>query len=322
MRDAGVEAARPGLIRRALGCLAINDLILLGHLAIMWALVARVPPSRAATEAIVHVELTAMALLIGCVLGRGTQLPARIRSGIYRFVAVGTVAASYLMLRGSLPVVQPGSYDQALDSIDVALFGVQPTLWLEPLMSAAVVEYLAFFYFSYFAFCALYPLVALGPGSSHESSAEFAIGTSIVYGVGQLGYVLVPGFGPTHHLEALYQGPLQGGFFWRCVLATVAAGSAMKDIFPSLHTAAPVWFTLYALRRARRTGKLAWKLFAVATGIFAANIVVSTVALRWHYVIDVAVGMILAGAAAWAAPRGAALEERIRRARGVPSAWS
>src|SRR5262249_42300357 len=157
--------------------------------------------------------------------------------------------------------------------------GIEPALWLERYNRLPIVEYFAFFYFSYFALCVTY-LLAVGcllRGSTRTS--EFAIGTFIVFCVGQLGYMAVPAVGPIRYLESSFAGPLQGGFFWGCVTATVQAGSAMKDVFPSLHTAVPTWITLYGLRCARTD--LRWRWPARITGFFAFNIVISTMLLRW-----------------------------------------
>jgi hypothetical protein len=306
---------------RVLGRFSTHDLLLLTHLVTMGALVAFAFPAPGSQDVARRI-LSVTALLLGaCLLGRDSRLPALLRSGFYRIAMVATVLGSYLMLRWTLPLVAPHSYDAQLSRIDVAIFGVEPTLWLEPHMSLAFVEYLAFFYFSYFVISGLYALVSLGPGSSNETSAEFAIGTAVVYGIGQLGYALVPGYGPTQFLSAQYAGPLEGGFFWQAVLSTVDAGGAMKDIFPSLHTAGPVWYSLFAWSRAKRTGELRWKLFAMVTSFFAMNIVVSTVALRWHYVIDLAAGLALAASASWLSRRVVGWENELRDRAGLRSAW-
>lgn len=315
------EPSRQRAWPRFLGRFSTHDLVLLGHLFTMGVLVALVFPTPGSHDVARRI-LTATALIVGaCLIGRGTLLPTVLRSGFYRIAMVATVLGSYLMLRWTLPLVAPHSFDAALSHIDVAIFGVEPTLWLEPHMSPAVVEYLAFFYFSYFAINGIYALIALGPGSSTETSAEFAIGTAVVYGIGQLGYALVPGYGPTQFLSAQYAGPLEGGFFWHAVQATVEAGGAMKDIFPSLHTAGPVWYALFAWHRAKRTGALGWKLLAGVTTFFAVNIVVSTVALRWHYVIDLAAGLALAGSASWLSKRVVGWEKVLRARAGLRSAW-
>ena len=60
------------------------------------------------------------------------------------------------------------------------------------------------------------------------------------------------------------------------------------DIFPSLHTAAPLFFTLFAFRhRDRLPFRYAWPVLA----FFSLNIMVATLYLRWHWVIDVVAGI-------------------------------
>ncbi len=151
-------------------------------------------------------------------------------------------------------------------------------------------------------------------------TTEFAIGTLIVLGLGQLGYTAVPGYGPIKHLAAQFRGPIDGGFFWGCVSRTVAAGGAMKDIFPSLHTATPLWFTFFALHQIHRDRR--WRWPALVTVFFSANIVFSTMLLRWHYAIDVIAGLGLAILAGVAAPRLAAREAAWRESVGLEDPWT
>jgi len=307
--------------RYAFSCFAVHDWFMFAHFALMWTLLAL--SGSGGTPAAERLVLVMSALTFGCWFARAAHgVPMFIRSAAYRILMVVVVLASYLMLRDTLPLVQAWQADGALNALDVATFGVEPSVWLEQFSTRAVVEYFAFFYFSYFVLCALFALGTLGPRASTETSSEFAIGTSVVYGLGQLGYVLVPGRGPVHQLAEAYASPLDGGFFWQCVLDTVAAGSAMGDVFPSLHTAAPVWFSLFSLRRARRTRAMWWWVVAAVTAVFALNIVASTIVLRWHYAVDLVAGVALAGLAAHAAPRFAALESKLRARLGLSGAWS
>jgi membrane-associated phospholipid phosphatase len=106
------------------------------------------------------------------------------------------------------------------------------------------------------------------------------------------------------------------------VFDTVAAGGAQKDVFPSLHTAVPVWFALFAWGRARTSGSRAWLAGAVVLSFFAFNIVCSTIVLRWHYAVDVIAGLSLACFAAWSAPRLQRLETSLRARAGAAPAWA
>jgi hypothetical protein len=297
------------------------DVVMLGYHAAMAALLAAATTGPARERSFGIVVASALGLVIGCVAGRtSTRLSARARTFIYRSVLTGSIVGSYLMLRDILPIVQPRSLDAQLLAFDVAVFGGEPVLWLARFTTPAVVEYFAFFYFSYFGLLAAYGAAVMAFDAAGDAIAEFTIGAALVFCVGQLGYVLVPGYGPVHFFAGQLE-PLEGGFFWRAVLLTVESASAMKDIFPSLHTAAPTFFAIFAVRRAVATRGAGWIAASVFTAAFALNIVASTVVLRWHYAADVLAGLALAVGASAAAPRLARWERALRARHGMPSAW-
>ena len=103
-------------------------------------------------------------------------------------------------------------------------------------------------------------------------------------------YTLVPGYGPYHFLAGTFQHELSGGPFWHAVQATVSAG-VLEDIFPSLHTACPTYFALFSFRyRKVAPFKYTW----IVTTFCALQIIVATMFLRWHYLIDIVAGITLA----------------------------
>jgi len=217
-------------------------------------------------------------------------------AGLYRVCLVGVIIENYMILRHLLPLLRPDTVDATLYGIDLFIFGFEPALWFEKLNQRPVVEWFSFFYLSYFWINAAYLVAIAVIRRGGRETSEFAIGILITFRVGQLGYMAVPGFGPVGYLASSFHAPLDGGFFWSCVSRTVTAGSAMKDIFPSLHTAVPTFLTWFAWQRSRT--EPGWRLVTLATGFFAANIIVSTMLLRWHFAIDVVVGLVL-GSAAW-----------------------
>jgi hypothetical protein len=205
----------------------------------------------------VYVSISAH--VIACFVSRGlTRLPVLLRAVIYRASIVGVLIVSYLALRDFLQLVRPDAVDDALLRIDLTLFGVEPALWLERFNQRPIIEWFSFFYFSYFFICATYMLTVVWLMRPGPRTVEFSIGTLVVFGLGQLGYTAVPGYGPIKHLSSQFHGDLDGGFFWSCVWTTVQAGGAMKDIFPSLHTATPLWFTLFAYYQVKRDRRWLW----------------------------------------------------------------
>lgn len=310
--------------RDALRLFALQDVILLGYLAVvMVALVATSRGHQIATEVCVRrVCFDAALLSIGAFVARRAGVTARVGGVVYRACLVGVLVDSYLMLRDLLPLVRSDTVDAQLHALDVRLFGVEPSLWLERFNRPDVIEWFAFFYFSYFAIAFAYMTFGIWVRRADRATTELAIGVLLVFCIGQLGYLAVPGFGPVRHLAEQFHGPVRGGFFWSCVEHTVAAGGANKDVFPSLHTAAPTFFTLFAARRAFETKHWGWRIAALVTGFFAANIIVSTMLLRWHYAIDVVAGLALATFAAAFAPRLARAEVRLRTKLALRSPWA
>lgn len=306
--------------RRFMALFGVHDVLLLGYYATVGTLLALTGPERATDSVTRRVLLSVVVIFIGCLVGRGPHdLPQTVRSFAYRAAMVFVIVDGYLMLRDLLPALRPDAVDAQLYALDMKLFGVEPAFWLERYSTPAVVEYFAFFYFSYFFICAFYMVMAIGPLKLRPDTSRFAIGTVIVLTFGQLGYVMVPAFGPIKAMAPDFQGPLQGGFWWDTVLRTVAAGSAQKDVFPSLHTAMPCWFTIYAIGRADNR---LWRVIATVTGVFAGHIVISTMLLRWHYLIDVVAGLCLAAFAGWASRRLMLWESGLRQRLGAGHAWS
>jgi membrane-associated phospholipid phosphatase len=307
-------------LRTLLGTFALQDFMMLTYLVVVRLLLTRAASSAQQVSASRVTEVCIAIVLVSVIVGRLVPgVPGLVRKIVYSVGLVGVLLTNYLVLRDLLPVIRPDSVDAALLNIDVLLFGAEPSLVLEALNVRPVVEWFSFFYFSYFFICGTYMMVAVWLTRPSKHTTAFAVGSLLVFCIGQLGYMAVPGYGPHQFLASQFHGPVNGGFFWKCVWDTVQAGSAMKDIFPSLHTAAPTWFTLYAWNCSKDDPR--WKWPARITGFFAANIIFSTVFLRWHYAIDVIAGLTLAITAGMLAPRLARLEEAWRMRHGFRGTW-
>lgn len=303
------HAAAP--VQRWWRAFASHDLIALAYGCIIFMLAFASPDSSTRVTCMLRSALSISAIVGGVLFARVLlPIPAVVRGHVYRLVLTWVVIDSYLMLRDLLPLVRSDSIDGTLLAIDYALFGVEPALWLERFNIRPVIEWFSFFYFSYFLICGGFLFAMLWIVKPGRHTSVFAVGSLLVMFVGQLGYMAAPGYGPVTHLAGAFAAPLDGGFWWNAVWETVQAASAVKDIFPSLHTAMPTWFTLFAFHCARSDKR--WRPVAMVTGFFAFNIIISTMMLRWHYAIDVVAGLMLACFAAWAAPRIARLDRPER----------
>ncbi len=237
----------------------------------------------------------------------------------YRFVAYGTVQVSYFLLRWLLPTARHVALDADLFALDVRLFGVEPTLVLDHFVTPARTEWFAFFYFGYFPLLAVHVLPFLFASRRRALFAEFAMGTLMLFCTAHVLYMIVPGYGPYRFLASQYQHALPHGRFYDLVISTVTAAGAQKDIFPSVHTAAPTFLAIFSYKhRDQRPFSFTWPL----TAIGAANIIGATIFLRWHYAIDVLAGITLAATAANLAAWLSAREEARRAALGLSKSWA
>ena len=205
-------------------------------------------------------------------------------SVMYRIGLTIFVFAGYPVMGALLPSLELTLVDAQLLMIDEHLFGETLAATLQPLASPGIVEWFAFFYFSYYLLLPLYglPIMAGRPG---RKQYELIVGVVIIACVAYASYTLVPAVGPM--VDYPFEAPLAGGFWWRQVERVVDSVGAQIDIFPSLHTAFPVFFALHAFRHQRRS-------IALVIAVCAANITVATVLLRWHYGIDTIAGLALA----------------------------
>jgi hypothetical protein len=238
---------------------------------------------------------------------------------IYRLSLFAPFLLSYFQLRDILPAVSSRALDAEILELDLWLFGFEPALAWDRFVTPATTEWFSFFYFSYFGLLMLFCLAFLLVVRDKALTARFSFGLFAIYGTAHLVYMLVPGYGPYKYLAGSFQNELAGGFFWHAVWDTVQAGGAMKDIFPSLHTAAPTFFTLFAFtHRDRRIFRVLFPILA----FFTSQIIVATMFLRWHYLIDIFAGLTLASCAHLFSLRVQAWESALRARNGVPAVFA
>jgi hypothetical protein len=276
---------------RLLRELAIHDWVVIVYLTILTTTVGLSPASPEQDRCLGHVAsmlafcLAVLGLVRGGLLKGGIIAPL-----LYRLAVYGTVQISYFELRELLPVVNSTSLDPQLSYIDQHILHFEASLFMDRFVNSTTTEWFAFFYFGYFALLAVHVLPMVFFSRRTRLTAEFALGMITVYAVAHTVYMLVPGYGPVRFLADRYQHALPSGFWFDAVMNAVNSGGAQKDIFPSLHTAGPVFLSLFSFRhRDKLPFKYSWPFVA----FFSANIVIATMFLRWHYLIDVIAGISL-----------------------------
>ncbi|MBX3186637.1 MAG: phosphatase PAP2 family protein [Labilithrix sp.] len=318
--ESAPSLAGEGFLRRLYKNLACQDLYITVYLTLMMYAVLHAK-GEGRESAIRTVVFDAVFFSLGIFLTRGAILRpgSLVSSLVYRLTVFFPVFFSYFQLRSILPTVSPHSLDADLLAFDLRVFGVEPCLAWDRYVTPHTTEWFAFFYFLYFFLLCAHVLPMLFNASSRSRLAHFALGAMMVAGTGQLLYMVVPGYGPYHHLAGHFENPLEGGLFWRLVQATVAAGGSQKDIFPSLHTAVPTYFAIFSyMHRRVFPFKLTWPFMAFT----ATQIIIATMFLRWHYLIDIIAGLALATTAAFLSRKIVTWETERRRKIGAQPIFS
>jgi len=127
--------------------------------------------------------------------------------------------------------------------------------------------------------------------------------------IGTQGYMLVPAIGPAIAFPSLFHHALSGSTYEN-ITGLIDTARATRDVFPSLHVAISSIVLYYAWRRGRA-------LFVITLPLVLANWL-STIYLRYHYLIDVIAGWATAIAAIALAAWILRIEAAVLRNRARP----
>lgn len=304
----------------ALAPWAVQDLVVLAYLvALLLAVFHGAGPRRSTALVFVIADILVFATLVTA--SRRAWLGPTASALLYRSALLFGVLGSFLQLQWILPTARGAAVDSELYGLDQAVFGVEPAEVFDRFVTPATTEWFAFFYFGYFLLLAAYVLPSLFGGRARRELAELSFGIVWVFCVAHLVYLLVPGFGPHVFLADRFAHRLEGSTFWPLVTSTVESVDvgSRTDIFPSLHTAAPTFLAVFAFRHRRAAVfRAAW----LPTAFAVSQIVVATMFLRWHYLVDVCAGLLHGFSTAYLAAKVASWEERFRARTGRPPVWT
>jgi membrane-associated phospholipid phosphatase len=218
------------------------------------------------------------------------------------WAAFPLVIFTYKQVYYLIRVIHQGKdYDQLLIAMDRALLRVNPTEWLAHFSNPCMTEVLQI---AYSLFYAIFLIVGLELYCGRDSSRYRHFCFTIVYGffLSYIGNLSLPAVGPrfTLHdfskigtdLPGLLLTPALRWFvniFESIRLgmsSSVALAAAQRDVFPSGHT----MMTLLSIAIAYRY-KTKVRTAMLVLGIL---LIFATVYLRYHYVVDILAGALLA----------------------------
>lgn len=318
LRDTNDPTVKSG-VKRMLAQFAIQDWFLALYLLVYFSAVWFAPPSEGRIMNLQRIGVLALCTLpVIAAVRTGLVRNAIIVPILYRAAVFAISVASYFMLKDLLPVVFTRALDKELYSLDLAVFGFEPAVWMDQFVNPYTTQWFSFFYYSYFIFISVYVLGFILFARNMTLLAEFTIAFMGTYCIAHLLYMAVPGYGPYRFLSHLFTNELPYVFWYARVRDVVDSAGAQIDIFPSLHTAGPTACFFFAVRhRKQKPFKYVWHI----TGFFAVNIIIATMFLRWHYVIDIVAGISLAGLMMYLATVLTPWEENFREKNGLQPVW-
>jgi membrane-associated phospholipid phosphatase len=199
----------------------------------------------------------------------------------------------YENLRALTGLIRQDAIDAQLYAADVALFGVEPTLWMQQFVNPWLTDYFAFAYLLYFVL-PLILLTALYVGGRRDDFRQLVLGIILVEYVGFMLYVIFPAGPPRFFITDLYDPPRLTGALG---LFEATQGTydrinqvVFRSSFPSLHCALSLTGLLYSWKfRGIPGGRV---LFWVSVPLVV-SLWVSTIYLRHHWVVDCFAGFAL-----------------------------
>lgn len=182
--------------------------------------------------------------------------------------------------------MNPEDIDPLLAKLDYLLFGVHPTVALEKIMNPVLTDILQLAYTSYY-FLPLILGIALIKNKKRREFEESLFLILLCFYLSYAGYILFPALGPRFYLDHLQTTQLQGFLIAEPMQKFLNYAEGIKrDAFPSGHTAIALTVLYLSFKFSR---KIFWFFLPVVSAL-----IFSTVYCRYHYVVDVIAGIILA----------------------------
>jgi len=218
---------------------------------------------------------------------------------IHRYYHLPIIYVIFMQVFVYISVLNPHDYDQILAGWDRALFGMNPTEYIQQFAFPALTEFLqiAYVLFYFHAFAQSIELNLRGLYEEAESVTR-----TIVFGflLSYVMYVFMPAIGPRFsvHDYASISTDLPGLWLTDALRTIIDTGDGFRDktldpalqmhrnCMPSGHTMMTLMNMILAFRY---RSKLRWVFL-----IMGISLIIATVYLRYHYVVDVLAGIILA----------------------------
>jgi hypothetical protein len=263
--------------------LAAFDLVVLGYVGIVSAVVLAFRPAGTWIYLTYHAVVVGMIALI---LHAQERYGGKVWSFCRYWYVVPVILGAFREIHWLVPQVHPfddNRFDRALAGLDRRCFGDVDGFFLHgwPLFTADLLHLCYWFYFV----SMLIPGGVLYCARDWKKLREYLAVIMLGMFVSYLGYFVVPAVGP-HHFYNPRPPQLDGILLGKWLHAAILAAEwEMPDAFPSGHALMSMIVIVMTWRLHRPT-------FRVVAGP-ALGCVLATMALRYHYVVDVLAAVAL-----------------------------
>ena len=275
--------------------LSPSDLLSFTFLALLAGLTIYSAPVNSSWARLIATYAALAGVILATALYRTCAGPTKAGFHLSIVATVMTVLMVFNSLGTLIACLHDTTIDARLIAIDHGIFGAHPTVWLERLITPLLTNILQFAYISYYFIPLALGIVLI----TRDRTAEFEevlFGILLCFYLSYVGYLLFPAIGPRFTLSHLQTGDLQGSPLIRAIQNGLNALEKNKtDAFPSGHTAVSLLCLYYAWKKHEKS--LCALLLPLVTGL-----IISTVYLRYHYVIDAIAGALLTGLTIMLAP--------------------
>jgi len=215
----------------------------------------------------------------------------------------GFCIAIYTNLHDTVHFANQADVQHWLIKIDDWLFGVQSCVWAEQFINPTLTDIFIAAYANYFVLN-ICVAVVLYFQKRYQEFRYTLVTTIICYYIGYFLFIIFPAAPPRIVLKPFFTVSLHGHVLEPIKYAIEVSAQDSRGAFPSLHCAVSFVSLFFGWRYLR------WMFWVMIPMIIM--LVLSTIYLRHHYVIDLIAGLVLAVIAFWIGPKVEDWWQRLR----------
>lgn len=258
--------------------------IIIGYCWFMAAIIllfAR-PFSEYTDELIFYLSVSVLTLLITHYVDIDKN---RLNKAIRYFYPAIMFSFFYRMTGGQMFLLFDSFYDWQLTAFEYALFGMNPTLYIDTnLFNVWLNEIISFCYFSYYFMIPVF-MISVFVKKDYDILASFLSSTCVMFFCSYMLFFLYPIEGPRWHFAGQFINTIDGLFFRQAVEYVITNGAVRGGCMPSSHFGVALVIWMYCFRYYR---KAAYIILPIVVGLG-----VGTIWGRFHYISDVFIGGLI-----------------------------